>query len=311
MALSTYDDLTRGVVLRCPAASIFLARQWISYAFRDVAERRRWSWLWKRGQFLLHALVNDGTAQVVQGSPNVVGTGTSFSSALINRQFRIGLQVPIYTITAVADATHLTLNEPWGGASASGVGYEIYNAYVTVPTDFQSFISVWDPRYNWQLWTNTTQSELNTWDAQRASQGTAYVLSPIDYDTTVTPPLPRYEIWPHVKQAYSYPFLYISRAQDLEDANASLPRYIRGDVLLEMALAQAARWPGAGQEKNPYFNLALAMQHDARALKMVQEMETQDDELNESDLMLYAPTQLPFAPIPWGDSRWLQNHEPI
>lgn len=266
----------------------------------------------QRGQFLLNAVYNTGTCDVVLGSQSVQGHGTAWTTQLINRQFRLGLSTPIYTIIAVNAGTQvITLDEVWGSTTTSGAVYEIWNAYVTVPSDFQSFISLWDPRFNWQLWTNIQQVELNAWDAQRANQGTAYVAAQYTYDPlSGPPPLPRYEIWPHQKSQYVYPFLYISRPPDLEDTGASLPRYIRGDVLLEMALAQAARWPGPSKDApNPYFNLALAMQHDARGLKMVQELEVQDDEVYETDLSYFSPVGLPFAPLPWGDSRWMQAHD--
>ena len=309
--LSTFEDIWRQVVLRCPAASIFLARQWTSYAFRQIVERRRWSWLCMRGQFLLNAVYNTGNVDCTLSSATVQGHATGWTTALINRQFRPSLQIPIYTIIAV-DAVNqrLTLDAPFGGASVTGVGYEIWNAYVTVPSDFQSFISLWDPKYNWQLWTNVQQTELNAWDAQRANSGTAYVAAQYTYDPlSGPPPLPRYEIWPHQKSQYAYPFLYISRPPDLEDAGASLPRYIRGDVLLEMALAQCARWPGATKsDPNPYFNLALAMQHDTRAERMIIQMETQDDEVYSSDLMFAPINSMPFV-TPFGDSRWLQSHD--
>jgi len=85
---------------------------------------------------------------------------------------------------------------------------------------------------------------------------------------------------------------------------------IRGDVLLESALAQAARWPGAASDqKNPYFNLALAMQHEQRAQAMVNEMVRTDDEIFENDVTYMSLSSMEIASIPYGDSRWLQSHD--
>jgi len=264
--LSTFNDLVGAVGLRCPSASLFLRRQWIDYAFRQLWDYKLWSWQRKRGQFLLMQAVVAGTVTVTRGNFTVVGTGTAWTTDLASAQFRVGTQTPIYTIASVADTTHFDLTTVWGGATATNVIYSIYNAYVTVPSDFQNFITVWDPQYNWQLETNVTQEELNAWDSQRANSGTAYVIASLDFDDVFnTPPLARYEIWPHQRALYCYPFMYVSRPPDLSDPGASLPRAIRGDVLLESALAQAARWPGAAADaRNPYFNLALAQQHDSR-----------------------------------------------
>jgi hypothetical protein len=119
-----------------------------------------------------------------------------------------------------------------------------------------------------------------------------------------------YELWPHQKSSYVLPYLYISRPPDLSDAGASLPRYIRGDVLLEFALAQAARWPGpTADERSPYFNLTLAMQHDARAMVMLNDMARTDDEAMSNDVSYMSLSAMPFASIPLGDARFLQSHD--
>ncbi len=310
--LSNFDDLYRAIMLRCPAASAWLCRQWIDYAFRALWDKRLWSWMRRKGQFLFPALVNTGAVTVTHGDPTVIGVGTTWTTDLVTRQFRIGTQSPIYTIVSVDDvAQTLVLSEPWGDISATAVGYKIYLAYVTVPSDFQSLIAVYDPKYNWRLVPMATQEDLDAWDAQRANQGSpAYVISPYTYDVVNTPPLPMYEAWPHVQMQYFLTLLYTSRPPDLSDPGAQLPRYIRGDVLLEMALAQCARWPGPSRDNpNPYFNLGLAQQHEARGDHMVMDMMVTDDEIMTQDAW-YAPYGgTSFGGIAAGDARWLQSHD--
>ena len=311
MALSTFQSLVAALGLRVPAASYFLRRSWIDFAFRQLWDYKLWSWQRKRGQFLMSQVYNAGTVDVTRGSFTVVGNGTVFTTDMVGRQFRTNVNSPIYTIAAWTDPQHIDLTEVWGKSTALAQGYSIYNAYVTVPSDFQNFICVWDPNFNWQLETNVTQEELNAWDAQRANTGTAYVVASNDYETFFNnPPLPQYEIWPHQRAEYVYPFMYVSRPPDLSDPGASLPRYIRGDVLIEAALAQAARWPGPSKDApNPYFNLQLAMQHDARALDMIRDIARTDDELIENNVTYMSLSAMPFAAVPWGDARYLQSHD--
>jgi len=311
MALSTYDGLWRAVLLRCPLAGPLLAQDWIKFAFRRIIERRRWSWTMKRGQFLLNNQYTTGNVDVTFNSNIVQGHSTLWTSVLVNRQFRIGLLAPIYTITAVDVALQqLTLDQVWGGNTTLATGYQIYNAYVTVPSDFHAFISVWDPQFNWQLWTNVKQEELNAWDSQRAQQGTAWVVAQMAYDTTVTPPLPRYEIWPHQATQKPYPFLYETRPPDLDDSGASLPRYIPGNVLLDGALSEAAMWPGPSKdEPNPYFNLTLAAGLERKFSDQVRELERQDDEVQMQDVGYQQLSTMPWASFtPLGDSSFLQSH---
>lgn len=307
MALDTYAALAAAVQARCPVAGILLARQFVSHAFRRVAEKRRWSWLTKRAQFIFPAVVNAGTITATNNSNSIAGVGTAFTAAMIGRQFRVSGTTPIYTISAVTDAVTLTLEDVYGGATVAGVTYEIFLAYATVPSDFHSFISVTDPSMNWRLWANVyTQADLDWWDAQRAYAGNSYAVVFRDYDTTSSPPLARYEFWPHRKALYVFPYLYEMRAADLEDSGATLPRFIRGDVLLELALAEASAWPGGEGRKNPMFKLELALYHDRRAQAMIAELEKQDDEVWEQDVTY--TRNIPMAPHPF-DSAWLQRHD--
>lgn len=405
MALDTYGDIWNRVRLRCPAVSSLLARDFVTNSFRRVAERRRWSWLIKYGQFLAPAIYNTGTVTVTRNSTTVTGSSTVWTSDMVGRQFRVATNTPIYTIQAFNSATSIELDTAFGGSDASGQSYRIYQCYFTPPSDFHSFLTVYDPAMNWQLWLNVQQQELNIWDAQRATTGQAFAVAFRDYtavrngivasplqvfgtgsdptssgsysgpnDATFTVEvttggiagvaqfrwkkdagsytsgvtalsagntlqdgvvvswpagpaytlgdiwvvnttaiqsagLPRYEIWPHQEAQYVYPFLYESRPTDLQDANAVLPRYIRGDVLLEMALAEAAKWPGPSKDKpNPYYNQGVAAMHDRRAEQMIMELERQDDEVSEQDLTYQYPgLGWPMA-TPFGDSKWLQSH---
>lgn len=409
MALDTYQEIAGKVMLRCPAASITLARDWVINAFREVAERRRWSWLIKYGQFITPDNYTTGTVTCTQNATTVTGSGTSWTSSMVGRQFRQGYS-PIYTIAQVNSATSLELDAAWGPATNSAVTYEIYQAYCTPPPDFHAFVEIWDPNYNWRLWKNIRQGELDAIDAQRANTGpSSYLVAALNYTTAYngtvgdilqvvgTGPdptstnagngytgvndaiftvecttggvvttavfkwkknsgsyttgvttdssaqdlsdgvqiywpttsvyvsgdvwvirctaglsggLPRYEFWPHKKSNYVFPYLYESRATDLNDLGATLPRFIRGDVLLRMAMREAAQWPGPSADKpNPYYNLTLAKQLGAECEFQINELERQDDETYMDNLQYQMFQAMPMAPVPWGSASWLQSHD--
>lgn len=407
MALDTFESIAGKVLLRCPAAGITLARDWVTNVFREIAERRRWSWLIKYGQFITPDSYTTGTVTCTQNSATVTGSGTSWTSSMVNRQFRQGFS-PIYTIAQVNSATSLELEMVWGPATVSAVTYEIYQAYCTPPPDFHAFVEVWDPNLNWRLWRDVQQREIDAWDAQRANAGSTFLVAALDYTTAyngsvgdalqvvgtgpdpvstnagngytgvndaiftvecttggatqtavfkwkkdsgsyttgvTTDPaaqdlsdgvqvywpaaltfvvgdvwiirctaalsggLPRYEFWPHKKSNYVFPYLYEARATDLQDLGATLPRFIRGDVILKRCLAEAAKWPGPSADKpNPYFNMALAKQLHAESEVQIMELERQDDETYEQSLYYHMYQYLPMAPLPWGSANWLQSH---
>jgi hypothetical protein len=313
MSLNTYKDLWKYILLRCPIAGPMLAQEWITFSFREIAENRKFSWLQKESQLLVPDVVSDGLVDVTYKDANVVGTGTSWDGSLVGRQFRIGLSTPIYTISDVTDATHLTLDSVWGATSTAAVNYLIYQAYFVMPDDFLSFITCWDPAFNWQLWTRIRQVELNSWDAQRANSGTAYALSFRDFNPLVaagTPGSPRYELWPHQFAQKPFPYLYWSRPVDINDPNAAIPRYVRGDIILEGALWKCAEWPGPSRDNpNPYFNLALADRHKATFFRYIMDIERNDDEIDPDDVTYSSPgLGLPFATIPMLDARFIQTH---
>lgn len=309
MAADSFDAIVRKVQLRCPSAGVFLSRQWVDDAFRDLCRQREWSFLQKRGQFRFNDAYETGTVTVTFGSATVTGSGTTFTAAMVGRQFRTGVGSPIYTISAYVSATEITLDQVWAGETASAQSYKIYNAYVTVPSDFRDFVSVIDPNYAWKLWPNVQQAVLDAADPQRANAGQPYILSPTSPDTTTTPPTIRMEVWPHVQQQYFLTFSYTTRVTDLSDAGASLPRGVDGDVLLEMALEQAAMWPGASTEQpNPYFNLNLALLHAKRAKEKAQQTMILDDEAMATDLSYDNGANLQMAPWPL-DAKFLQSHD--
>lgn len=403
MARDTYDKIWRRVLLQCPAAGDKLARQWVSHAYRDLAEQRRWSWLVRYGEFIVPAVYETGTVTVTLNDATVTGSGTTWTQSMVGRQFRIGSNTPIYTIQRVDSTTSLELDRVWGSASDSGESYEIYQAFYTPPDDFAGFICVWDPYNNWRLHLHFTTDQINRHDAQRSHSGDAYVVAARDYSTSyagtigsvlqvvgtgpdpvaslgsytgpadgvfiievttggstgtaeyqwkkdsgsyttgvvtaataqtlsdgvriywptgntyvlgdtfiiqataaTNPGLPRYEFYPHKKAAYVYPFLYEADPDDLEDSGTTLPRYIRGDVLLEASLAKAAMWPGLADKPNPYYDLALAGRHERRAREMGENLQVADDEIYMTDLSYDLPEG--YAPVPF-DAAWMQKHD--
>lgn len=123
---------------------------------------------------------------------------------------------------------------------------------------------------------------------------------------------PRFELWPAPTfTGYLYPYIYIAKEYDLTTAQPQLPIFVanRGEVILEMALAKCARFPGEDiDHKNPYFNLALALQHDTAAEKMLWDMERNDEEVGVTNVTYQS---YPFYPAPWLDGNWQQTHAPF
>ena len=137
----------------------------------------------------------------------------------------------------------------------------------------------------------------------------------INAQSQITTGVPRYEIWPAPSFNTSntsglLPFLYVAKEYDLTVAQPQLPPFVanRGEVLLEMALEKCARYPGADiDHPNPYFNLALALQHQAKAESLINDMERNDEETAVSNISY---EQLEQILAPWDTGKWRQTHSP-
>ena len=119
----------------------------------------------------------------------------------------------------------------------------------------------------------------------------------------------RMELWPHQQSNHVFPYLYESRPVDISDFNAVLPRFIRGDVLVDMAMEEVCTWPGpSGDKSNVYFSLNNAARYRQTNERQVQLLEVQDDNVWEQDLSYSYPAIAWAMATPLGDARILQSH---
>lgn len=123
---------------------------------------------------------------------------------------------------------------------------------------------------------------------------------------------PRFELWPAPTiSQYLYPYIYFAKEYDLTPAAPTLPPFIanRADVILEMALASCARFPGPDTDhQNVYFNLALATMHETRTASMLVDLERNDNEVSETNITYQS---YPLYQAPWLDGSWQQTHAPF
>ena len=71
---------------------------------------------------------NTGTVSMTNGSNAVVGVGTTFTSAMVDRRFKIDGETTWYTVSGFTDATHITLDANYTGTTGSK-NYTIYTAW--------------------------------------------------------------------------------------------------------------------------------------------------------------------------------------
>jgi hypothetical protein len=81
-------------------------------------------------QILGGSAYSTGTVALASGDTTVVGTGTTFTAAMVSRS--ILLQDLWYEVTAVTDATHLTIGVPYAGTDLTSASYVIADTVTAV-----------------------------------------------------------------------------------------------------------------------------------------------------------------------------------
>lgn len=289
--------------MQCQELPYYLAVQMIRNRLRSLVAGRNWSSMRAETQLLPDNAKSGGTLSVTRGSASVVGTGTSFASTDVGRQLMAGLQSPVYTISAVTDSTHLTLDQVYGGTTNASMNYQILDAYAYLPADFKQFVSVVDPTNAWQLRYWVQQEQLNSWDPQRTSAGTPWVLADLGIKSATAQPM--FELWPYTTSARVYSVRYFKILPDLNLPTDEVPRLVRGDVLVKGAMIDVCRWPGTRANPNLLFGKGLDSVYEREYNDLVNQAQVEDENLMLTWLRGADWASYPAAPI---DAKWLQSH---
>src|SRR5688572_24951441 len=161
----TYPDCTRTVRLYVPAAPLFLVREWVNVAWKQLCAARRWGFM--RGELVLTiaAARTIASAVVTNGLATVTSVGL-FVASDAGRQFRVGTS-PTYTILTAPDANTITLDRAYGETTSAVATPQIFDGYATMPADFASFRVIADPYSQRRLAYWITEDQLNVLDPTR------------------------------------------------------------------------------------------------------------------------------------------------
>lgn len=290
------------VRLYVPSAPTFLVREWVNTAWKTLARSRHWGFLQKELRLTINASRALGAVTVTNGSATVTSAGL-FLAADAGRQFQVAT-FPVYTIQTFTDVNTIQLDIPFGEPTAIGVPATILDAYFTAPTDFESFRIIADPYNERRLAFWITEDQLNILDPTRQASDSGPRCLVSRPPSTYTPTLghPQYEYWPRPTSARSYPAYYNQQPAKLAETTVFTGvLQDAGDVIVDGALALAAKWPGTGDRPNPYFNLALARDKQAEFLSRVQQIALRDDDQHTDDLATVHWERWPLADLAYND----------
>lgn len=134
-----------------------------------------WSDLRRTGFFFTSAEYSTGTVTVTQGSRDVVGVDTAWTSTLDGREFRIG-DSELTGITTTG-ATTAQLDHEWTGETQTGAAYRISQRIYPVVAECRYVVSVHAPGMDTPLAKNTPLF-LNTYRPKRNEHGEPWIWAP-------------------------------------------------------------------------------------------------------------------------------------
>lgn len=138
MSQETFREIINRVARRVEGILPVQIKPWVNERLEAIAGAFDWSWLNKEGVFSTVVEYSTGTVAVTAGSTSVVGTGTSWTSGMVGRIFRVGSNADYYIVSAVGSATALTLDANYEGDTETGKSYKINTNRYSLATDVDS-----------------------------------------------------------------------------------------------------------------------------------------------------------------------------
>lgn len=191
------------------------------------------------------------TVAVTNSSVNVIGTGTTFTSHAVGDFMRFGSESQPYIIGTISNATGLSLEASYGGATDTSTTYEIarriYTPSVNNVGEIKSIV------YQKAL-EEVSENWLNAIDPERNSTGSPSkyrIFSKSKADGLVT-----FEIWPIPDQDYVVTIFYKKYVSDLTadtDEPVFRPELIEAGALWDcyrhaFAITQNPAWIGMARD---------------------------------------------------------------
>lgn len=114
-------------------------RGFVRTVWNEIKYLNDWSWNYREGYlFSTIARYKTGTVAMANGSTSVTGTGTTFTTSMVGRKFRITGDTSDYIIAQVASATSLIIDRIYTGTTGTGLSFDIYQSCYFISGDFDS-----------------------------------------------------------------------------------------------------------------------------------------------------------------------------
>lgn len=114
--------------------------QALNDVLEEICQAYNFSWLYGDSSFITVNPYETGTISVTEGSKTITGSGTTFTSAMVDRKFYC--EDATYIISAYVSATEITLSTNYAGDTGSGLTYKIYQDEYSLASDAEDVLSM-------------------------------------------------------------------------------------------------------------------------------------------------------------------------
>jgi hypothetical protein len=273
----------------------------INGIIRKIYDRRTWYGLMVRGQIATTGFTIGGQVAVTLGSPIVQGTGTTWTSNLIGRQFRIGYNSPPYTIIALDPvAQQLTLEMPWASPSITNGGYFIAQYYYSPGPNIKYIHTCRNLIMAWRLRLDLNQQSLDQIDPWRINTFSPWALAQLPPGVNGEYMV---ELYPVPSIVQPLPFIAVVQPPNLVNDNDTIPAYIRTDIVTKLSIADAKVY--RGPKINKYYDMVESQRLRGEAETELQYLASKDEDLYRQDLRFEFEAMPEFSGSAAG---WSINH---
>lgn len=120
-----------------------LVKKSVNIALSRIAEYFEWPfYMVNTGVISTIAPYTTGTISAVNGSPSMIGVGTTWTSAMVGRKIRVGNGEPYFRIKSIDSTTALTLTAPYQSDTVTGTTYTIYKDEYRLASDVDTYKTI-------------------------------------------------------------------------------------------------------------------------------------------------------------------------
>lgn len=255
-------DMTSELTEIVPAMSRVRAKRLINRAYKIVQDSCLWSFQLNQGGFSTPEVTTGGTISCVLGQSTVTGDATASAAWLALPSYwmptlqQIRAQgFSIYSIISM-DSTNpaavvLTLDRPFVDPLPffTGVGYQMFQAYIPAPIRFKRWLTIADMFNCWALDIWTPRRTIDLADPARLYTSNPSIALGLGQDrrgagtiyASATIGQQLYELYPNPQTEISYQTYYVAEAPYLVNNSDILPYPIDEELVTQKALTWAYR----------------------------------------------------------------------